>query len=159
MRSPGAAFGSSRLSRIVRAISPPTGCEAAWKSAGFTTPEPGSGPGVCAHAPVPRTSPTHERMRQRSMTPHQGVSPNQHYHSGNLVWSGSASVRCASADAATDSPSGRAVGVIPDASALGSEGSRTLAIQQPVYMGDRIQTGSVGEAQIHFIDDTRLVVG
>ena len=56
-------------------------------------------------------------------------------------------------------PSGRAVGVIPDASALGSEGSRTLAVQQPVYMGDRIQTGSTGEAQIHFIDDTRLVVG
>lgn len=56
-------------------------------------------------------------------------------------------------------PSGRAVGVIPDASALRSDGPQMLAVQQPVYMGDRIQTGTSGEAQIDFIDTTRLVVG
>ena len=56
-------------------------------------------------------------------------------------------------------PSGRAVGVIPDASALRSEGRLPLALQQPVYMGDRIQTGPSGEAQIDFVDTTRLVVG
>jgi hypothetical protein len=56
-------------------------------------------------------------------------------------------------------PSGEVVGVIPDASALRSDGRRSLAVEQPVYMGDRIQTGSIGEAQINFIDDTRLVVG
>jgi len=61
--------------------------------------------------------------------------------------------------AAAQDPSGRAVGVIPDASALRVDGRRPLAIQQPVYMGDRIQTGSSGEAQILFIDTTRLVVG
>jgi hypothetical protein len=56
-------------------------------------------------------------------------------------------------------PSGEVVGVIPDASALRPDGRWSLAVDQPVYMGDRIQTGSVGEAQINFIDDTRLVVG
>lgn len=56
-------------------------------------------------------------------------------------------------------PSGRAVGVIPDASALRSAGRHPLALQQPVYMGDRIQTGASGEAQIDFVDSTRLVVG
>jgi hypothetical protein len=61
--------------------------------------------------------------------------------------------------AAAQEPSGRAVGVIPDASALRSEGARPLALQQPVYMGDRIQTGPSGEAQINFVDSTRLVVG
>nr|WP_307730336.1 FecR domain-containing protein [Alsobacter ponti] len=30
---------------------------------------------------------------------------------------------------------------------------------QPVYMGDRIQTGPVGQAQLLFSDETRLVVG
>ena len=56
-------------------------------------------------------------------------------------------------------PSGRTVGVIPDASALRTGGRLPLAVQQPVYMGDRIETGASGEAQINFIDSTRLVVG
>lgn len=61
--------------------------------------------------------------------------------------------------AVAQDPSGRAVGVIPDVSALRPDSRRTLALEQPVYMGDRIQTGPNGEAQILFIDETRLVVG
>ena len=61
--------------------------------------------------------------------------------------------------ASAQQASGRAVGVIPDASALRSEGRWPLSVQQPVYMGDSIQTGPSGEAQIDFADSTRLVVG
>jgi len=61
--------------------------------------------------------------------------------------------------AVAQDPSGRTVGVIPDVSALRPDSRRTLALEQPVYMGDRIQTGPNGEAQILFIDETRLVVG
>ncbi len=61
--------------------------------------------------------------------------------------------------ASAQQASGRTVGVIPDASALRSEGRSPLAVQQPVYMGDSIQTGPSGEAQIDFVDNTRLVVG
>jgi hypothetical protein len=49
--------------------------------------------------------------------------------------------------------------VIPDASALRSEGRLPLSVQQSIYMGDSIQTGPSGEAQIDFVDSTRLVVG
>ena len=37
--------------------------------------------------------------------------------------------------------------------------SRTLVALQPIFMGDRIQTGSNGQAQLLFADNTRLVVG
>ncbi len=57
------------------------------------------------------------------------------------------------------SPSGTAVAVIQSTSATGPGGSRVLAPQKPVYSGDRINTGPVGEAQIRFRDGTRLVVG
>jgi hypothetical protein len=60
---------------------------------------------------------------------------------------------------AQGSPSGRAVAVIPDAAAERPEGSRALAVQQPVYMGDLVRTGPNGEAQFIFHDSTRLVVG
>ncbi len=49
--------------------------------------------------------------------------------------------------------------VIQATSASGPGGARTLSTTGPVYSGDRIKTGKAGEAQIRFIDDTRLVVG
>jgi hypothetical protein len=56
-------------------------------------------------------------------------------------------------------PSGQTVAVIQQASAAGPGGSRILGVEKPVYTGDRVQTGGVGEAQIRFRDETRLVVG
>jgi hypothetical protein len=56
-------------------------------------------------------------------------------------------------------PSGEAVKVIPAAAASGQVGSRILEIKGPVFMGDRVTTDQIGEAQILFRDDTRLVVG
>ena len=56
-------------------------------------------------------------------------------------------------------PSGTAVAVVQSANARGPGGARVLEVQKPVYTGDRIITGDVGEAQIRFRDDTRLVVG
>lgn len=54
--------------------------------------------------------------------------------------------------------SGTAVAVIQDASAKGPGGERVLGVQQPVYSGDTITTDALGEAQILFRDETRLVV-
>lgn len=57
------------------------------------------------------------------------------------------------------SPSGTTLAVIQATSASGPGGSRMLEPQRPVYSGDRINTGDIGEAQIRFRDETRLVVG
>src|SRR4028119_1040648 len=56
-------------------------------------------------------------------------------------------------------PTGHTVAVSPDASAYGTTGARLLSSQDAVFMGDRLQTGPQGEAQLQFIDETRLVVG
>ncbi len=57
------------------------------------------------------------------------------------------------------SPSGTAVSVVPAAAAAGSTGRRTLQVDGDVFMGDKVQTGPGGEAQIQFKDSTKLVVG
>lgn len=56
-------------------------------------------------------------------------------------------------------PSGTAVAVVQATNASGPGGSRMLGDAQPVFGGDRIATGSIGQAQILFKDNTRLVVG
>lgn len=55
--------------------------------------------------------------------------------------------------------SGTTVAVLQSAAATGATGSRVLQVEAPVFMGDRIKTGAVGEAQLRFRDETRLVVG
>src|SRR6478672_419869 len=62
-------------------------------------------------------------------------------------------------EARAQEPSGRAVEVLPDVVATRAGTSRTLVALQPIFMGDRIQTGSSGQAQLLFADNTRLVVG
>jgi len=57
------------------------------------------------------------------------------------------------------SPSGEALAVVQATSVTGPGGSRTLSAAKPIYSGDRIKTGTIGEAQIRFLDDTKLVVG
>ena len=64
-----------------------------------------------------------------------------------------------SAGAWAAEPSGTVVAVVPASDASGAMGSRMLVTRGPVYMGDRIHTGPVGEAQIELADNTRLVVG
>jgi hypothetical protein len=54
---------------------------------------------------------------------------------------------------------GQAVAVSGSVSASGPQGVRTLAAGSPVYMGDTIDTGVFGEAQIVFSDETRLAIG
>jgi hypothetical protein len=60
---------------------------------------------------------------------------------------------------AAPQPSGMVVAVIQSSQADGVGGRRALSVQAPVYSGDRILTGSVGETQVRFRDNTRLVVG
>lgn len=61
--------------------------------------------------------------------------------------------------ALAQSPSGEAEKVSRSAEADGAVGARVLDVAGPVYMGDEIRTNRAGEAQIHFVDDTRFVVG
>ena len=56
-------------------------------------------------------------------------------------------------------PSGTTIAVVPAAAASGTSGRRVLEVKGPIFMGDRVQTGAAGEAQIEFRDNTRLVVG
>jgi hypothetical protein len=56
-------------------------------------------------------------------------------------------------------PSGTAIAVVQQANIDGQTGFAVLQAAAPVYSGDRIETGPVGEAQIKFRDDTRLVIG
>ncbi len=56
-------------------------------------------------------------------------------------------------------PSGIVIAVVQSSEADGETGRRVLAAEAPVYSGDKIITGPVGQAQVKFRDDTRLVVG
>lgn len=56
-------------------------------------------------------------------------------------------------------PSGQAVAVIQAAAAEGANGNRVLEVSAPVFTGDLIRTDAAGEAQLRFLDETRLVVG
>jgi hypothetical protein len=56
-------------------------------------------------------------------------------------------------------PSGSTVSVTPAANAAGPGGTRVLAAPGDIFQGDVITTGSEGEAQILFRDDSRFVVG
>jgi hypothetical protein len=66
------------------------------------------------------------------------------------AWVGAASA--ATAD-------GTVLAVIQSAVSVGPNGQNVLQVQSPIYAGDTINTGPVGEAQITFRDNTKLVVG
>lgn len=68
-----------------------------------------------------------------------------------IAWPGSAALAASGA--------GQAVAVVDKASASGQAGTRTLAAGSDVFVGDTIVTDGGGEAQIRFIDGTRMVVG
>ena len=65
----------------------------------------------------------------------------------------------AAAPAMAATQSGTALAVVQQAQIDGESGLLVLQPQAPVHSGDRIVTGPTGEAQIVFLDDTRLVVG
>jgi FecR protein len=56
-------------------------------------------------------------------------------------------------------PSGAVIAVIQQSQADGQGGKRVLEVEAPVFSGDKIVTGPIGEAQIKFRDNTKLVVG
>ncbi len=60
---------------------------------------------------------------------------------------------------AAPEPSGVALAVIQSTEIDGATGKQVLQPEAAVYAGDRIITGEVGEAQIRFRDNTKLVVG
>ena len=64
-----------------------------------------------------------------------------------------------SGGAAADEPSGTVLAVVQLSQADGATGQRLLSLDAPVYSGDKVVTGPVGEAQIKFRDNTKLVVG
>jgi hypothetical protein len=56
-------------------------------------------------------------------------------------------------------PSGTVIAVVQQANIDGKTGQLVIEPQQPVYSGDKIDTGPRGQAQIIFQDNTKLVVG
>jgi hypothetical protein len=61
--------------------------------------------------------------------------------------------------AMAQSSSGVVLAVVQSANIDGNTGKKILEPEAPVFAGDRIDTGPVGEAQIRFRDNTKLVVG
>lgn len=55
--------------------------------------------------------------------------------------------------------SGTVLAVIQQAEVDSQTGKTVLAPAAPIYAGDKINTGPVGQAQIKFMDNTKLVVG
>lgn len=64
-----------------------------------------------------------------------------------------------SAAAAAQDGVGEAKAVIQQATASGQVGERTLAVGSTVFLGDAVKTDAAGEAQLLFLDGTRMVVG
>jgi hypothetical protein len=56
-------------------------------------------------------------------------------------------------------PSGIVIAVVQSSEADGTTGRRVLSEEGPVYSGDHITTGAIGQAQLKFRDGTKLVVG
>lgn len=56
-------------------------------------------------------------------------------------------------------PSGTVIAVVQQSEAVGETGKRVLMAEAPVFSGDQILTGPIGEAQVKFRDNTKLVVG
>lgn len=56
-------------------------------------------------------------------------------------------------------PSGQVIAVVQSAEVDGASGHLVLQPASSVYSGDRIVTGSVGQAQVRFADNTKLVIG
>ena len=62
----------------------------------------------------------------------------------------------ATGQALAQQPSGTAIAVVQQANIDGQTGRVVLQPAAPIYSGDRIETGPVGEAQIKFRDDTKI---
>lgn len=62
-------------------------------------------------------------------------------------------------DRAVAEPSGIVIAVVQSAAVDAATGRKILQPEAPVFSGDSIVTGGVGEAQIRFRDNTKLVVG
>jgi hypothetical protein len=60
---------------------------------------------------------------------------------------------------ASAQPSGIVIAVVQQARIDGQTGVKTLFPEAPVFSGDEIITDAIGEAQIRFRDNTKLVVG
>ncbi len=56
-------------------------------------------------------------------------------------------------------PDGIVIAVVQQAHIDAKTGKKILMPANPVYSGDRISTDAIGNAQIKFRDDTKLVVG
>ena len=80
------------------------------------------------------------------------------HRAGSCLFAALASVLGATALASPE-PSGIAVAVIQSADVDSATGKLVIQPQGPLYSGDRINTGAIGEVQVRFRDDTKLVVG
>lgn len=68
-------------------------------------------------------------------------------------------VSCLAPPALADAPAGNAVAVIQQAKGEVGGASSTISIGDAVFVGQTVVTGSAGQVQVVFNDQTRLVVG
>jgi hypothetical protein len=54
---------------------------------------------------------------------------------------------------------GETVAVIPATAVQRSSGISPLDVKEPVFMGDLVKTSKSGQAQLQFLDNTRMIVG
>jgi hypothetical protein len=63
------------------------------------------------------------------------------------------------APSAMAQPDGVVIAVVQQAAIDAKTGKTVLMPANPIYSGDRITTDQIGQAQIRFRDDTKLVIG
>jgi hypothetical protein len=71
-----------------------------------------------------------------------------------LAWAGTMATAASAGQQA-----GSAVAVLQATNVVGAGASRVLQVKGDVFMGDRVETGKGGQAQLLFLDNTRMVVG
>jgi hypothetical protein len=54
---------------------------------------------------------------------------------------------------------GEAVAVIQETTTTGTAGPRLLEVGAPLDVGDLLESGPIGQAQLRFVDDTKMVLG
>jgi hypothetical protein len=80
-------------------------------------------------------------------------------HRTLLTFAAAAVAATLASGSAKADPDGLVVAVVQQASIDARTGRKTLMPAHPIYSGDRVVTDQIGEAQIKFRDNTRLVIG
>ena len=80
-------------------------------------------------------------------------------HRTVLAFAAAAVAAASTASTAHAEPDGVVIAVVQQATIDAKTGKKTLMPANPIYSGDKVVTDQIGEAQIKFRDETKLVIG